>query len=37
MMGWCSYIKDGTLKDQECHFDGRCSECPIYNKIKEKE
>lgn len=35
-MGWCPYI-DGTLKDQECHFDSHCSECPIYNKIKEKE
>lgn len=30
MTGWCPY-KTGTLEEQECHFDGYCSECP-HNK-----
>ena len=31
MYGWCPYIKEGTLKDKECHFDGYCYECEYYN------
>lgn len=27
MTGWCPH-KTGTLEEQECHFDGYCSECP---------
>ena len=27
MTGWCPY-KEGTLEEQECHFDGYCYECP---------
>lgn len=30
MTGWCPH-KTGTLEEQECHFDGYCSECP-HNK-----
>lgn len=36
MYGWCPYIKEGTLKDKECHFDGYCSECPYYKADKEE-
>lgn len=33
MTGWCP-DKDGTSEEQECHFDGLCSECP-YKKDDE--